>query len=100
MSFLLIVLHDRPLWECLHDMYPESEALALGVSVRSVISPQGWGSAHLYSPKLIISSMHGTLTHNLAWICERPWGEHRRQHPVLGRDAGAFPLHQVWFWAF
>lgn len=99
MSFLLIVLHDRPLWECPQGMYPESEALALGVSVPRLVSciTTGQGGEGTVPSSF---SMHDTLTHNLAWICERPWGEHRRQHSVLGQDAGVFALHRVWFCAF
>lgn len=76
---------------------------ALGVSIQRLVSYISTGQgldARLYGPQLLIVSMHDTLTHHLAWICERPWGECRSQQPVLGQDAGAFALYQVWFCAF
>lgn len=94
MSFLLIALHERPLWECPQGMYPESEGW-------SVTSAPGRGmDARLYSPQLPVFSMHDPLTHHLVWICERLWGEGRGQQPVLGQDAGVFTPHQVWLCAF
>lgn len=38
MSFLLIVLQDRPLWECPQGMYPESEGQGLEVSEPGLVN--------------------------------------------------------------